>query len=56
MSKYDLQPLTAPFSYYTGPGGTGTMYTGLDINETTFQVYKRFIFMTYRILYRRKHF
>ena len=33
--NYDLQPLTAPFNYYTGPGGTGTMYNGLDVDEIT---------------------
>ncbi len=38
---YVLPILSIPFNYYTGPGGTGTMYTGLggDTISTSQQLY-----------------
>ena len=38
---YTLQPLTAPFNYYTQPNGLGTMYSGLggDILTTSQTLY-----------------
>jgi len=39
--SYVLPILSIPFNYYTGPGGTGTMYTGLggDTINTSQQLY-----------------
>ncbi|MBK8601517.1 MAG: hypothetical protein IPN80_14040 [Flavobacterium sp.] len=54
--NYDLQPLTAPFNYYTGPGGTGTMYTGLDVNKLLLRSTNTLYLWRIRIVYLRKHF